>query len=597
MNNKSTYSWSSIAHLAWQHKPKILLAQLIAIIAVVVTVPLPLLIPVLIDEVLLGNPAWLLENLNQLLPTTWQQPVYYIGLIIFITMVLRALSLILSVWQMRQFTLISKDVVYQLRHQLSHRLQKVSMAEYETLGSGKVVSHLITDLDTLDQFIGASLSRFLVAVLTLSATAAILFWLHWQLAVLILIIHPLVVYSTLYLGRRVKRLKQHENQAYAAFQQKLTEILANIQQIRAYNRENYYLGKVRESARNIRDHASEYAWKTDAAGRFSMAIFLLGFDLFRAMGMVMVLYSDLAIGSMLAVFGYLWFMLPPMQDILNIQYTYHSANAALQRVNNLFNLEEEPHYPHQHNPFIKHQKISIRLENINFYYEKNQPVLRDINLEIKAGQKIAIVGASGGGKTTLINILLGLYVPNQGQIYFNNTPITEIGMDVVREHVITVLQHPALFNDSLRHNLTLGQEIEDKKLWQALEIAQLIDDVNKMPDGLNTLLGLGGMRLSGGQRQRVAVARMVLADPKIVILDEATAALDTHTEYQLHLALQKFLQQRTTIIIAHRLSAVKQANYSVVLEKGKIIEQGTHQQLIKKEGLYQHYFGEESTTV
>ncbi len=372
----------------------------------------------------------------------------------------------------------------------------------------------------------------------------------------------------------------------------MTEILASIQQIRAYNREQYYLGKVRQAALDIRDRASEYAWKTDAATRFSMSIFLLGFDSFRAIGMVMVLFSDLQIGAMLAVFGYLWFMLGPMQEILNIQYAYHSAQAALQRVNQLFQLDEEPHYPHLKNPFDNNDLISIRLENIAFSYGRQGEVLHNINLTIPAGKKIALVGGSGGGKTTLVHILLGLYVPNRGQVYFNHIPIDQIGMDVVREHVITVLQHPALFNDSLRNNLTLGRDISDEQLWQALEIAQLAQDVRDMPEQLETLLGQGGLRLSGGQRQRVAVARMVLAQPKVVILDEATSALDTQTEFLLHQALQKFLQNRTTLIIAHRLSAVKQADYVVVLENGRLVEQGEHANLLKNNGMYQHYFGQ-----
>jgi ATP-binding cassette subfamily C protein len=591
-SNTPFYRWSDIARLAWQHKKNILLAQLIAVIAVFVTVPLPLLMPLLIDEVLLNHPAQLVGSLNHLLPPAWQQPVVYIALILFITLLLRLWSLGLGVWQMRQFTRVSKDVICNLRQCISHRLQNVSMAEYETLGSGKVISHLITDLDTLDQFIGASLSKFVVAVLTLLVTAGVLFWLHWPLAVLILVIHPIVVYSTIWLGRKVKRLKKEENQAYASFQQSLTEILASIQQIRAYNREQYYLGKVRQAALDIRDRASEYAWKTDAATRFSMSIFLLGFDSFRAIGMVMVLFSDLQIGAMLAVFGYLWFMLGPMQEILNIQYAYHSAQAALQRVNQLFQLDEEPHYPHLKNPFDNNDLISIRLENIAFSYGRQGEVLHNINLTIPAGKKIALVGGSGGGKTTLVHILLGLYVPNRGQVYFNHIPIDQIGMDVVREHVITVLQHPALFNDSLRNNLTLGRDISDEQLWQALEIAQLAQDVRDMPEQLETLLGQGGLRLSGGQRQRVAVARMVLAQPKVVILDEATSALDTQTEFLLHQALQKFLQNRTTLIIAHRLSAVKQADYVVVLENGRLVEQGEHANLLKNNGMYQHYFGQ-----
>ena len=185
-----------------------------------------------------------------------------------------------------------------------------------------------------------------------------------------------------------------------------------------------------------------------------------------------------------------------------------------------------------------------------------------------------------------MQVILGLYPPDSGMMYFDAVPVTEIGMDVVREHVATVLQHPALFNDSVRMNLTLGREMPDAALWRALEVAQLHDVVEAMPRGLNSLVGRQGVRLSGGQRQRLAIARMILSDPRVVILDEATSALDTETEARLHAALGQFLAARTTIIIAHRLSAVKQADCTYVFEDGRIVESGEHEDLIAANGLY-----------
>ncbi len=275
-----------------------------------------------------------------------------------------------------------------------------------------------------------------------------------------------------------------------------------------------------------------------------------------------------------------------MQEIIGIQYSYQGAKAALQRVNKLFALSYEPYYPHQINPFKNQSTTAICLDNICFSYNQQEQVLDHVSLNIQAGEKVAFVGASGGGKTTLVQVILGLYAPQSGHIYFNQVPMTQIGMDVVREHVITVLQHPALFNDTLRMNLTLGHDLSDQQLWKALEIAQLVETVKNMEKGLNTLLGQRGVRLSGGQRQRVAVARMILTNPKIVILDEATSALDTETEGKLHSALNEFLKHKTTIIIAHRLSAVKQADRVFVFDEGRIIEEGRHEHLIQENGLY-----------
>ena len=588
------YTWGYILRLILHHRRPLLNANLIAILTTLISVPVPLLIPLLVDEVLMQQPATLVHTMNALFPESWTSPTFYIVMITFVTILLRSIALLLGVAQMRQFTIISKGVVFRIRRHLISRLQRISMSEYETLGSGKVISHMVTDLDTLDTFIGNSISRFIIAILTLLGTAVILLLLHWQLALFVIFLNPLVVFFTTTLGRKVKHLKKRENQAYALFQETLTETLEAIQQIRAYNREQHYLHRVIDTARGIQTHSIAFTWKTDAATRFSFNVFLFGFDSFRALGMIMVLTSDLSLGEMMAVFGYLWFMFGPIQDILNIQYDFHGAQAALKRVNTLFNLDWESRYPRQCDPFTGKTTVSIQIDQLSFAYEPNNWVLNNVSLHVREGEKVALVGASGGGKTTLVHVLLGLYAPAKGQISFAEVPITQIGMDQVRENVATVLQHPALFNDSLRANLTLGREQSDEELWEALEIAQLDAFVRGLEHGLETILGRQGVRLSGGQKQRVAVARMVLAKPKVVILDEATSALDTDTETRLHQALQEYLRDKTTLIIAHRLSAVRQADRILVFDQGHIVEQGEHQALLNNNGVYAKLYGIQS---
>jgi ATP-binding cassette subfamily C protein len=238
--------------------------------------------------------------------------------------------------------------------------------------------------------------------------------------------------------------------------------------------------------------------------------------------------------------------------------------------------------------------VSIRLEDVCFAYGEGPLVLDHVSLEIEGGEKVAIVGASGGGKTTLVQILLGLYAPTAGQIYYDGVPITEIGLDVVRDNVSTVLQHPALMNDTVRMNLTLGRDASDAALWAALGVAQLDETVRGMARGLDTVVGRDGVRLSGGQRQRLAMARMILSEPKVVILDEATSALDTATEARLHGALHAFLRDRTTLIVAHRLSAVRQADRALVFEAGRVVEQGPHDELMRSDGFYAQLYARQA---
>jgi len=568
------------------HRRELILANVIAVLGTLAAVPVPLLMPVLVDEVLLDQPGTAVRIMNGVFPAAWHGPVLYIVAALALTLLLRIVSVALGIWQSREFTLISKDVIYRIRRDLLLRLQRVSMAEYETVGSGTVASHLVTDLDAVDDFIGSAVSKLIVAVLSILGTAAILLWMHWQLGLFILVLNPVVIYVTTLFGRRVKEMKRRENSAYQAFQESLSETLEAIQQIRASNRERFYIGRGIDSADAIRQFSSAFSWKSEAANRFSFLVFLLGFDLFRAVSMLLVLFSDLSIGEMLAFFAYLWFMMGPVQEVLTVQYDFHGAQAALNRLNSLTDMNLEPRFPHLRDPFIGPRTVGIELDNVSFAYGDGPTVLDGVSFRIAPGEKLAVVGASGGGKTTLVQVLLGLYPPRAGHILFDAVPLEKIGMDVVRDNVATVLQHPALFHDTLRMNLTLGRETPETALWNALRVAQLDGVVAGLDDGLNTLVGRGGIRLSGGQRQRLAVARMVLADPKVVILDEATSALDSATEARLHSALEQFLTGRTTLIIAHRLSAVRRADRVLVLEHGRVVEQGRHEDLIDGDGLY-----------
>jgi ATP-binding cassette subfamily C protein len=366
----------------------------------------------------------------------------------------------------------------------------------------------------------------------------------------------------------------------------VAETLDALTQIRALNREKHYLARVTEKAGDIRRHAAAFAWKSDAMSRISFVVFLVGFDAFRAGAMLMVVFSDLTIGQMLAVFGYLWFMMTPVQELVNMQYAGYAANAALGRINALLGLHASPEYPALRDPFAGRPTVGLALDHVSFAYADGEVVLDDVSLSVAPGEKVALVGASGGGKSTLVQALLGLYPIKSGRIEYGGVPVTDIGWAAVREHVGVVLQHPVLFNDSVRANLTLGREADDTRLWQAIDIAQLKNVIEALPHGLDTEVGRQGVRLSGGQRQRLAIARMVVARPQVVILDEATSALDTATERALHQALSTFLAGRTTLIIAHRLSAVRQAQRILVFESGRVVEEGGHAELIDRGGLY-----------
>jgi len=581
------YSWERIFSEIKKYRRELILGHIFAVLATLISIPTPLFLPLLVDEVLLGKPGIFVKTFNSLFGQ--RNPVTYTLAALIIVLLMRFLFFVFNALQAKIFTKISKSVTYKIREDLLNHLKKVSMAEFETVGSGAITSKFITDINTVDDFIGKTVSRLIISVLTIIGVAVVLILINWKLGLLIVFLNPVVIYFTTVVGRKIGKLKAIENKAVEKFQEKLTETLELFWQIRASNREESFIQSVLKTAKEVRDTSIAFGWKSDAAGRLSMLVFLAGYEVFRAVSILFVAYSDLTIGLMLAIFGYLWVMMTPVQELLGIQYAFHSAEAALKRLNEILEMRKEPEYPHILNPFKNKKTTSVHMKDVYFSYDGINYVIKGVNIKAEKGQKVAIVGASGSGKTTLAHILVGFYPVDKGDVLYDGISVKEIGLDVVRENVSLVLQNPMMFNDTVRFNLTLGRDIPEHKIWEALEIAQLKDVVENLPDRLDTVIGKNGVRLSGGQKQRLAIARMILQDPKIVILDESTSALDTQTEYRLFTALQKYLREKTTIIIAHRLSTVQQADYIYVLDRGMVVEEGTHSELIEKEGLYNQF--------
>ncbi|MBK3331637.1 ABC transporter ATP-binding protein [Persephonella atlantica] len=581
------YSWQKIFQEVKKYRRELVLGHIFAVIATLISIPTPLFLPLLVDEVLLNKPGIFIETYQKFFGTG--NPVTYTLTALIIVLIMRFLFFVFNALQSKIFTKISKSVTYKIRENLLNHLKDVSMSEFETVGSGAIASKLITDINTIDDFIGKTVSRLIISVLTIIGVAVVLILINWKLGLLIVFLNPVVIYFTTVVGRKIGKLKGIENKAIEKFQERLTETLDLFWQIRASNREKSFVQSVLETAKEVKETSIEFGWKSDAAGRLSMLVFLSGYEMFRAVSILFVAYSDLTIGLMLAIFGYLWVMMTPVQELLSIQYAFHSGEAALRRINEILKMKKEPKYPHILNPFKNRQTCSVRLKDVYFSYDGENYVLQEINITAEEGKKIAIVGASGSGKTTLAHIMVGFYPVDRGDVLYDNISVKEIGLDVVRENVFLVLQSPMMFNDTVRFNLTLGKNIPENRIWEALEIAQMKDVVEGLPQKLDTLIGKNGIRLSGGQKQRLAIARMILQNPKIVILDESTSALDTHTEYKLFKALQKYLEKRTTIIIAHRLSTVQQADYIYVLDRGRVVEEGTHQELMEREGIYNQF--------
>ena len=566
------------------YKRALIKGNLVAILATLITVAIPLFIPVLVDELLLHQgdkmTGWVRDHI---FPMTLSG---YVLFFLILTLLLRSVSFLLNVIQVKTFLGISKDISLHLRKRAVKHLERVSLKEYEMISPGAVTSKLVTDVNTVDSFIGTTVSKFIISILTLLFTAVVLLLINWKLAIFILLTNPIVVFFTAKFARNVGKLKRRENSAVELFQSTLNETLELFHQIKAANKELYFFSRIDDQAEKLRDTSIEFGYKSDRAIRFSFLIFLGGYEIFRAVSILAVAYTDLSVGLMLAIFGYLWIMMTPTQDIINFQYALSNAKAACKRINQIFAMEQEPRVEKSLDPFAGNDAVDIEVKNLDFAYFPDKPILRSISLKIPRGAKVALVGASGSGKTTLANILVGFYPIETGEIRYEGISEKHIDLALIRENVHLILQHPKLFNDTMRFNLTLGEHYSDEEVSRALAIAQLDEVVSYLNDGLDTLVGKDGIKLSGGQRQRVAIARMLLSDPKVVILDESTSALDVHTEEKLFEALKRFLERKTVVTIAHRLSTIKSAELIYVLENGEVVDSGTPQELMQRDSSY-----------
>ena len=581
---KNQCSIKGIVQQLLQHKKELIFGNMIAILATLLVVTIPLFIPIMVDELLLGKDHHFISFISKYI---WQTDTkgYVLGILVVI-LLLRLLSTLLSIVQTKIFVSISKNITFKMRESLLRHLKHVSLKEYEMMRVGAVTSKLVTDVETIDGFVSSTISKLIVAVLILIFSAVVLLWIHWQLALFILLTNPIVVLFTVRLSRNIGKLKKEENKAIEMFQSSLTETLELFHQIRAANKEEYFFKQSEHKAKELKEHSVNYGYRSDAAIKFSYLVFLSGYEIFRAVSILAVAYSNLSVGLMLAIFSYLWVMVSPTQDIINFQYVLATAKAACKRINSVFAMEQEPQIEQRKNPFEGSEAIEIKVVNLSFSYLKDKQILENINMEIEKASKVAIVGASGSGKTTLANILVGFYPLDEGEIFYGDVSSRDLKLSTIRENIHLILQHPKLFNDTMRFNLTLGNMYSDKQIKEALHIAQLDDVIAHLDKGLDTLVGKDGIKLSGGQRQRVAIARMVLSNPKVVIFDESTSALDVHTEAKLFEALYSFLENKTVITIAHRLSTIKSAEFIYVLEDGKVVDSGSPKELLSKDESY-----------
>jgi ATP-binding cassette subfamily C protein len=545
------------------YKKKILIANAIAILVTLVSVPIPLFIPFLVDEILLGKEGKFVETVNQFV--TVSSPEYYILIVFILILVIHATTSILNIVRNLYLDKTIEDIRLNMRKKLFSHLRDVSMSEYDMLGSGATSSKMGIDIGTVMGFLSGSMGYILVQVLKLIGMSIVLLYLNWKLALVILILNPLVVKIFIGIFKKLSKMMKGKNKSIAKFNNSLVESLELFNQIRVQNREGHFFDKVNEDATDIRDKTYTYnrKWRTS----MTVAQLLMTYSnvLFKMLAVYLVLQSEMSIGEMMAIFVYAGMVIAPINMLLRFTQKYHNAKEAMDRLNDILRLKTEPKYEMKHDPFKGKETASIELRNVTFAYDENKTIFKDFNLKIEAGEKVAITGETGKGKSTLANIIIGLYPVTKGEVFYNGIELKEIGYEKIRENIGFVLQAPLMFNASLRYNLSLGKEYSDEAMYEALKIAQLYEFVDGLDEKLDTIVGKNGTKLSGGQRQRLSIARVLLDKPKVIIFDESTSSLDMETEDRLLEALDEYIKDKTVITIAHRQTTIDKSERVIKL--------------------------------
>lgn len=481
---------------------------------------------------------------------------------------------------------VSQKTIRRLRQHLFEQYQSLPLAFYDKKQQGDLMSRMTNDIENLNAALSQSVIQIVSSFLTIVGTAFALFYLDWRLALVTLIIIPLIVYAT-------KQIIKRSSVNYKARQRDLgnlngyiEETISNADIITLFGQEKSTLAEFKEANERLRGSAMRADIISGFMGPINNFMNNLGLSLVIGAGAIMAVTSGLTIGVIASFVTYTRQFFRPINQLSNLLNTFQSAIAGSERVFEV--LDEAKEVADIENAKAKEQYSGdVKFENVQFAYETGKTVLHGINFEAKAGETVAIVGPTGSGKTTIIQLLTRFYDATGGRILLDGEPIEHYKMTNVRDHVGVVLQDTYLFSGTVRENIRFGKlHSTDDEVEQAAKIAYAHNFIKYLPEQYDTVLTSGGLNLSQGQRQLIAIARAILEDPDILILDEATSSVDTMTEVHIQKGLNNLMEGRTSFVIAHRLKTIENADQILVIKDGQILEQGNHDSLMKEQGFY-----------
>ena len=545
----------------------------------------------IIGPKLLGNiTTEIFNGLMKKITNTGSIDFSLISKIAIITIVLYVVSSILSAFQGIIMAKISTSVSYKLRNKINHKINLLPMKFFDTKTHGEVLSIITNDVDTFASSLEQSVSTIITSIATIIGVLIMMISINIPMTLVGLLIVPVCMYI-------VNKIARHGQKYFFQQQEYLGNINGHVEEVygghdivKSFNAED----KVTKEFNEINDKLYNSAWKSQFFGTsmFPITKFVghLGYVCISILGGYMVILEKIEVGEIQSFTQYIKRFTNSIDDLSQVANNIQSALAAAERVFDFLELEEEEEIQN-YDLDIEQIKGNIEFKNVKFGYNPGKIIINDFSAKIKAGQKIAIVGPTGAGKTTIVKLLMRFYDLNSGTILIDGKDTSKYNRHLIRSMFGMVLQDTWLFIGTINDNIRYGKlDATDLEVQEACKIANVDHFIRTLPEGYNLVLNEEADNVSGGQKQLLTIARVILADPKILILDEATSSVDTRTEILIQEAMDKLMENRTSFIIAHRLSTIKNADLILAMNNGDIVEQGTHEELLKKNGFYANLY-------
>ncbi|WP_433957509.1 ABC transporter ATP-binding protein [Cytobacillus horneckiae] len=562
------------------YRLQILFTIIIGIIKFAIPLLIPLLIKYVIDDIIGNDSIAQADKISNLL--------MIMGLMIVVFVIARP-----PVEYYRQYYAqwVASKILYDIRDKLFTHIQKLSFKFYSNTRSGEVISRIINDVEQTKNFVVTGLMNLWLDLATILIAVAIMFTMDVKLTLVSLILMPFYAFSVKFFFGNLRKLTRARSQALAEVQGYLHERVQGMAVIKSFATEDYEQKNFEKENKNFLSKAIDHTkWNAKAFAVVNTItdiapLLVIGYAGYQ------VIQGEISLGVMMAFVAYIDRLYNPLRRLVNSSTTLTQSIASMDRV---FELVDEKYDIDDHPNAIECKNVAghIQFKNVGFAYnEKDGKVLKNINLNIQQGETIALVGMSGGGKSSLVGLIPRFYDVTEGSILLDGKDIKSFKVRSLRDNIGMVLQDNILFSESVQLNIRLGKpEASEEEVIRAAKAANAHEFIMNLPEGYETKVGERGVKLSGGQKQRIAIARIFLKNPPILILDEATSALDLESEHLIQEALEDLAEDRTTFIVAHRLSTITHADRIILIEHGEIVESGSHEELMRQQGNYAKLF-------